>query len=349
MKIKRIKSLLYIVSSVMVLGLALVSFDVAAPTLQNGTFPAPTGTENTPMPSPTAKPTVTPTPTATPTPSPTPVPSLTELHAGISIRPATGDLGNKLTNAVTEYLMAHYSNEELQVKEINNITCYYKQGISSVDYFIYVTYDITYVGSNVPMPTLDEYLVTMDDDTVTLHTESEDAVVNESRLLSRVSKSVSALYIQELIQRYMNAKLACDEDLLSSIVTDPSYLNMESIKETTMHIMEYRNPEYIIHAVSDEVTEFDYIAYQAVDVKISTLVTLLPGIDEFLIKLDDENYPKIFIGQTSEEAENARLLSFQQEDYLQMYETVETRFFNAIQNDPDVEEFIKRINNATGN
>ena len=351
MKIKRLQSLLYIVSSIMVLGLALVSFDTEKPAQHTVQLPTPTPTKKAYKSTsvPTLTPTNTPIPTSTPspTPSPTPLPSLSEIHATISISPATTEIGIALTDSVTEYLKNFYAKEELQVKEINNITCYYKQGIGSVDYFVYAAYDIIYIGSNVPIPALEEFLVTKDGETFTIHTESTDEIVNESLLLSRASDSVSSLYIKELIRRYMNAKLACDEILLASIVTDSSYLNIENIKANTMHIMEYRNPEYIIHTASDNVTEFDYITYWSVDVKISTLTTPLPGVDEFLIKLDEQNYPKIFLGPTSSEAESARLHSRNQEDFLLMYEDSEARLDNAIATDPDVAEFMNRLHNAT--
>ena len=132
MKIKRLQSLLYIVSSIMVLGLALVSFDTEKPAQHTVQLPTPTPTKKADKSTsvPTLTPTNTPIPTSTPspTPSPTPLPSLSEIHATISISPATTEIGIALTDSVTEYLKNFYAKEELQVKEINNITCYYKPG-----------------------------------------------------------------------------------------------------------------------------------------------------------------------------------------------------------------------------
>lgn len=362
MRIRRLKSLLYIFSSVMFLGLALVSFDTMGPEQQTSAKASPTpvpngntvANSNTPTPAPTqnpkhtATPTPTPTSTPTPSPSPTPTPSLAQLNAAIAIKPATDDIGAGLTTVVTEQLNNYYSNEDLQVKEINNITCYYKEGLADVTYFVYVTYDITYVGSNVPIPAIKEYCVTVGGEAVLVNDTPQNEEAKEALYLSRASESVSKLYIQELIRRYMNAKLACDEALLSSMVTDPSFINIKSIESQTQYIEEYKNLDFIIHSVPDTVVEFDYIVYVTHDVKIINIATLAPGMDEFVVTLDDQNYPMIFLGYTSDEADAARVASREQEDYQTTFQAVVNRMTEAMLQDPDLLEFIERINSATG-
>ncbi|MBP3568879.1 MAG: hypothetical protein J6K04_06905 [Lachnospiraceae bacterium] len=361
MRIRRLKSLLYIFSSIMFLGLALVSFDTMGPGQQtlNQQSPTPvpnsnTSKNNTPTPAPTQNPkhTATPTPnptsTPTPSPSPTPTPSLAQLNAAIAIQPATDDIGTGLTTVVTEHLNDYYSNEDLQVKEINNITCYYKEGLADVSYFVYVTYDITYNGSNVPIPAIQEYCVTIGGEAVLVTTDPQQEDVKEALYLSRASESVSQLYIQELIRRYMNAKLACDEALLSSMVTDPSFINIKNIESQTQYIEEYKNLDFIIHSAPDTITEFDYIVYLTHDVKIINIATLAPGMDEFVITLNEQNYPLIFLGYTSTEAEAARVASREQSDYQAAFQEVVDRMTEAMLQDPDLLEFIERINSATG-
>lgn len=360
MKIRRLKSLLYIFSSVMVLGLALVSFDPLGPEQQTSAKPSPTVEPNpsdvvaTNTPAPTQNPkhtaTPTPTPTSTPTPtlSPTPTPSLAQLNAEIAIKPATDDIGNGLTTVVTEYLTDYYSNEDLQVKEINNITCYYKEGLADVSYFVYVSYDITYNTSNVPVPTLEEYCITLGGEAVTITNEPENEDVKEALYFSRASQSVSELYLKEFLRRYMNAELACDEELLNSMVVDSSQINIKKIEIETQYIEEYRNLNYIIHKVPDTVSEFDYIVYVIHDVKIVNISMLAPGMDEYVIKLDDQNYPIRFLGNTSAEAEAARVNSRMQEDYQNALKDVTDRLIEAMLQDPDLHEFMERIESATG-
>ena len=357
MKIKRTKNLLYIFSSVMVLGLALISFDAPLSAVSTAK-PAPTqNPEHTPTPisGPTQAPghTATPTPTVTPTPTftptPTPTPSLAQLNAAIDIQPATDDIGTGLTTLITDHLTNYYKNEELQVKEINNITCYYKEGLAEADYFVYVSYDISYEGSNVPIPAFDEYLVCIDGEAVLIQTESENPDIMEALKLSRASGSVCELHIKELIRRYMNAKLAADEALLSSLVTDPSYHNMDSIRKKTEYIEEYKNLKYLIFKSPEEITEFEYLVFLASDSKIVNISTLAAGIDEFVIVQDENNYPKIFFGITSEQSDLYRANIRMQETYQEFLKVnVVEPFAEAMLSDPDLLEFIERINNATG-
>jgi len=351
MKIRKIKSLLYIFSSVMVLGLALVSFDAPEPVKQTVNLPtaAPTQTpKTTKTPTPTQEPehtqTPTPSPTNTPTPSPTPTPSLAELNAAIAITPATDDIGVGLTTIISDYLSNYYADETLQVKEINNLTCYYKEGVADVSYFVYTVYDIVYEGSNVPIPTLEEYLVTISGENITVATESQNEDVKEALWLSRASQSVSELYIKELIRCYMNAKLAVDEALLSSLVTDPSYLDFEKIRKTTEYIEEYLNYDFLSYPCADSISEFDYVVFVAFDSKIININTPAPGLDEFVIKLDENNYPLIFRGTISVESDTIRMNFRQTEEYTTFYqEKVYQPLVNAMLNDASLKDFMDRL------
>ena len=362
MKIRRLKSLLYIFSSVMVLGLALVSFDTMDPAQPVSNAPSPTPVPegvtatitNTPTPAPTQNPkhtaTPSPTPTSTPTPtlSPTPTPSLAQVNASIAIQPATDDIGTGLTTVITEHLNDYYSNKDLQVKEINNITCYYKEGVANVSYFVYAAYDITYVSSNVPVPTLEEYCVTIDGETITITKEPEKEEVKEALFLSRASQSVSELYIKEFIRRYMNAELACDEELLNSMIVDSSYIDIKKIEMETQYIEGYKNFDYIFFKTPDSITEFDYVVYAIFDVKIINISTLAPGMEEYVIVLDDQNYPVRFFGSTSAEADAALVDIRMQEVYQNTRQTIENHLMDAMIQDPDLLEFMERIKNATG-
>jgi len=355
MRIKRTKNLLYICSAVMVLGLALLSFDAPGPSKQTGGVPTVAPTNNpentaaptqapTRIPENTATPTPTSTPTPTNTPTPTPTPSLAQLNAAIEIQPATDDIGAGLTTVITDYLTNYYADEELQVKELNNITCYYKPGLANINYFLYVSYDLLYEGSNVPVPTFEEYLITIDGETVTVLTESDNTDVQEALLLSRVSKSVSEFYIKELTRCYMNAKLAVDEALLSALVTDSSYLKLDNIRKTTEYIEEYRDLSYLIYSCPDTVKEFDYVVFLACGSKIVNIDTPAPGIDEYLITLDKNNYPHIFLGVTSSESDDYRMELRKSEEYNTFYETkVYNPLVEAMLSDSNLKSFIERL------
>lgn len=355
MKIRKLKALLYIFSSIMVLGLALLSFDTAKPvqtTVQPPTgTPSPTinNTDLTSKETPIPTITLTPTPTATPTPSPTPTPSLAELNALIPIQPATDDIGLTLTTAVTDYLNTYYSDETLQVKNISNINCHYKEGILDADYFVYAAYDVNYEKSNVLMPTLTELCISVDGDTITVQPAPTEGEISEALLLSRASESVVTLYLQETVRRYMNAELTYDEDFIFPMVTDSNYVNIDTIQLKKQFYMGYYNHQYIIRSCPEEITEFDYIVYVAHDLEVFNITTLSPGMDEYLIKLDENNYPAIFYGETSDAADEFRTSSREQEDVQTVWLDVFERLNEAISKDSDLYDFWTQLTEKTGN
>ncbi len=343
MKIRKTKSLLYIFSSVMVLGLSLLSFDTAQPSNSVvGTTPTPDGVTKTPNKA------NTPTLTLTPTHTPTPTPSAAQLNASIEIQPAIDDTGILLTKEVTAFLKERYADPTSNVKDISNITCYYKKGVSHADYIVYVSYDIKYIESNVLIPTLEEYCISMEEDNTITITEPSDEEIKEALWLARRDcASVRELYLKETIRRFMNAKLACDEILLSELVTDSSYLNINDISTKTQYIERYENLQFIIREFPENISEVDFIIYVANDVKIVNIATVAPGMDEYMITLDEENYPKIFYGTTSSATDEYRTWSRAQQDFQTLYDDVINRLADAMLNDSDLLEFIERINNAT--
>jgi len=137
--------------------------------------------------------------------------------------------------------------------------------------------------------------------------------------------------------------------LLASLVTDPSYLNLNNIRKKTEYIEEYKNLQYLIYECPDDIPEFDYLVFLANDSKIVNISTLAAGLEEFMITIDENNYPQIFFGITSDETDLYRKGIRSQEEYLNFLDNNVTEpLVNAMLNDPDLLEFIERINNATG-
>lgn len=356
--------------TVMFLGLALLSFGPEGPGIPTGHIGV-TPPDSTGNPKPTITPFLTPTLTPTPSPSPTPTPSLAELNAEIPIQAAEDETGLSITEWMTKYLNAYHGGkqEELSalllpedvpsaevltehaetISQIANISCYYKEGLSYADYIVYVCYDIKYAGSNVFIPTLEEYAVSLDAEngTCTVYPEAKDEDMSEALFLSRASQSVQELYIMETIRRYMNAKLACDEEVLNDIVTDPSYINITDIEKKTQYIERHENFHFLLRPVPETVSEFRYVAYVEHDVKLINIATAAPGADEFLIAIDENNYPKIFFGATSEAANAFLIASHEQDDFIQLRENVQERLTQAMLADPNLFEFLNRIQNST--
>ena len=144
----------------------------------------------------------------------------------------------------------------------------------------------------------------------------------------------------------MKVQLTCDEELLSSMVTDASYINMNKLQQQTQYIVDYHNYQYIIRPCPDEITEFDYIVYLMHELEFISISTLSPGMEEFFLKLDENNYPHIFLGVTSDAADNYIYESRQQEDFQAAYADVEQRLENAILSDSKLADIWRNITSA---
>lgn len=371
LRFKYTKSIVETSFTIMFLGLALLSFH---PEQQNlpasslGENPSVSGTPADASPSPQA----TSIPTNTPTPSPTPTPSLAELNAVIPIEEAADtQLGTDITALMTTYLTAYYSGdyetlktlvpeddlpstEQLasiveDVNQISNITCYYKAGLSYADYIVYVCYDIQYAGSTVFIPAIEEFCISYHTETAapTVYPSILNDEVADALFLSRASETVQKLYIRQTILRYINAKLACDETILHSLVTNPALIDIDDISTKTQYIEQYTNPSFLLRPCPEEIKDIRYIVYVSYDVKIVNIATLAPGADEFMISIDTENYPKIFFGTTSDETDAYLVESRKMDDFIALYNDVNDRLTDAILSDSTLREFMQRIYDAT--
>ena len=141
----------------------------------------------------------------------------------------------------------------------------------------------------------------------------------------------------------MNAKLFENDSIITSLVTDTYYLNFEDIRRKNEFIERYVILDYIIRECPDTVEEFDYIIYVINDVDIVNIETLAPGLDELMITMDENNYPKIFLGITSDETDEFRENSKKQEDYLTASDDVTTRLYKAWESDAALFEFVQRL------
>lgn len=151
----------------------------------------------------------------------------------------------------------------------------------------------------------------------------------------------------ETIRRYMNAKLACDEEVLKELVTDPSYINITDIEKKTQYIERHENFQFLLRPCPAVVTDFRYIVYVAHDVKLVNIATPAPGADEFLVAIDENNYPKIFFGATSEAADAFRVASREKDDYKLLLNDAVERLAAAMLSDSNLREFMDRINSST--
>ena len=145
--------------------------------------------------------------------------------------------------------------------------------------------------------------------------------------------------VNELITSFLQAKLDSKAKKLKKLVTDPSYIDIDSIQKKTEFIESYDNIKVYTKKGSGDI---DFIAYVYMDVKIASIDTKAPGLNEFYIKKVDGEY-KIVLGDISDETaayiEEARA----SEDVQALLETVNKKLNKAMKSDEELADFCSKL------
>lgn len=149
--------------------------------------------------------------------------------------------------------------------------------------------------------------------------------------------------VDELITKFLQAKLDCKEKKLKQLVTDPSIIKISAVQKKTEFIEAYDNVKvYTKKGIGD----IDFIAYVYMDVKIVNIDTKAPGLDEFYIKKVDGEY-KIVLGDISDETaafiEEARA----SEDVQTLLEKVNKKLKKAMKSDEELADFCSKLETTT--
>ena len=281
------------------------------------TPPLPTGTPTLSLNqeiSTTPETTPAPTPTTTPTPTPIPAALTTTIEQTNDINiidPISAYLHAQYANDITtlqtlvsnpENLSTSYiENVSKDVSSISNLICYTKPGLHEIDIIVYACFDVKYKSSANTSPCLEElYLIKHPDGSYQVYTATLSNETKQQLLLARQTEDVMTLSIESLIERYFNARLSYDPVRIRSCISI-SNEDMEIMFEKVKHIEEYRNITCYIHP---GINEFDYIVYVSFDIKIVSIDTPGPSLDEIYIAINPiSGKPYIYHGYISDESE----------------------------------------------
>lgn len=149
--------------------------------------------------------------------------------------------------------------------------------------------------------------------------------------------------INELITSFLQAKLDGKAKKMKSLVTAPNYIDADKIQKKTEFIEAYDNVKVYTKKGTGDI---DFIAYVFMNVKIASIDTKAPGLDEFYIKKVDGEY-KIVLGDISDETaayiEEARA----SEDVQALLEKVDKKLLKAIKSDEELSNFCSKLEATT--
>lgn len=145
--------------------------------------------------------------------------------------------------------------------------------------------------------------------------------------------------INQLINAYLAAKLD-STSTYDGLVSSPHLLDSEKLASEAEVIKNYYN---LICYTKKGINEIDFIVYVAYDVEILMLTTLVPSIDEFYIKYNSEGKPVIYNDRLSEDTISYIEMIRTGSDVVELQDTVNKRFMEAVESDSDLKEFFEKI------
>nr|WP_294493245.1 hypothetical protein [uncultured Anaerosporobacter sp.] len=150
--------------------------------------------------------------------------------------------------------------------------------------------------------------------------------------------------INELVKKYMSAKVACDYETLRTLVNDSSVIDEDDLRAKSEYIEDYRN---IVCYTLNGLTEDSFIVYVYEDLKILNVNTLAPGMTRLYIKLDESGNPYIYLGAIDDETQKFIQETSTQQAVIDIINTVNTKLDEAVTKDEDLKNFVEDRSNAS--
>ncbi|MBO5199148.1 MAG: hypothetical protein J6B85_11630 [Lachnospiraceae bacterium] len=149
--------------------------------------------------------------------------------------------------------------------------------------------------------------------------------------------------IDELIEQYLSAKLVCDIEEFEGLVTDTDLIELDKLQRKTEYVETYENVENYIKPAEGDI---DYIVYVYQELKITSIDTLAPALDEILIRYDESGTPRIVLGEISDETANYIAEARQTDEVEELITQVGEKLTEALESDEALAEFYSKLGSA---
>lgn len=145
--------------------------------------------------------------------------------------------------------------------------------------------------------------------------------------------------INELIERYLNAKLECSVEAFEDIVSDTTYLNLEDIQRQTESITAYSD----INCYTKRGTgNIDYTAYFTYNMNMVTISTPIFGFSRLYITHAEDGTYRIFLGELDPEVQTYLDELEKDDDFVAIQDESFAIFMNQVSSDEDLAAFWSR-------
>ncbi|MFV0342819.1 MAG: hypothetical protein ACK5JH_07975 [Anaerocolumna sp.] len=146
--------------------------------------------------------------------------------------------------------------------------------------------------------------------------------------------------INELITKYLNAKLAGTVDEFETLVNDKTLIDIDDLNRKTKYIEKYDNLTCYTKEGPEENT---YLVYAYHEVKFKSIETLAPAMNEFYVKANEDGSLYIYLGAIDQETEKYFEEIRESDDVMDLIYTVNNKLDKILEKDTDLASFYGKL------
>lgn len=170
-------------------------------------------------------------------------------------------------------------------------------------------------------------------------TKEPDSTEEENGLKANENEKIN-----QLIQNYLDASLACDEEALGKVVADVENVDMSELEAKKKLVEEYQNVEcYTL----DGTEEGDYLVYVYSELKFAGVDTAAPGLMRLYVTTDENGEAKIQMGSQTQEIKEWIAKADESEEVKKIINTVNYKLEEAISKDSALRDFYSKLNGGS--
>lgn len=152
--------------------------------------------------------------------------------------------------------------------------------------------------------------------------------------------------INELIQKYLAARVACDMNIINETVSSTNTISLETLQKESEYIEGYNNIScYTIKAPDNN----SFVVYVYEELKIVGIDTLAPGMTRLYVRTNSEGKPMIYFGQVDDETSDFIEATGNDVKVIQLIDSVNKKLEEAMTSDKNLKSFIDGLENTSNN
>ncbi|SHO53723.1 hypothetical protein [Anaerocolumna xylanovorans] len=152
--------------------------------------------------------------------------------------------------------------------------------------------------------------------------------------------------INALITKYLNAKLSGKIEKFEDIVDNTELLDIKDINRKTKYIDKYENIDCYTKKGPEDGS---YVVYVYYDLKLSSIDTPAPGMNEYYVKTNNDGKLYIYLGKIDEKTEGFLTKLRASSDVEELIFSVNDKFKTALKTDASLSEFYTKLEDSAKN